>query len=125
MAELTRNWRPENRERSRTTSQRGDFAQYTLPDLRLFQNRPLALSARAIRAAALFFSCFSGGRTARDVVRLLYLATTKSFENTQWTDRILAPGAVREAVADCSRAKISEISQENRELEEIFKKLTA
>jgi hypothetical protein len=40
-------------------------------------------------------------------------------------DRVLAPGAVREAVADCSREKISEISQENRELEEIFKKLKA
>ena len=31
-----------------------------LPDLRLFQNRPLAVSARAIKIMALFFSCFSG-----------------------------------------------------------------
>src|SRR5215831_7811789 len=48
MAELTRNWRPEKQGKIRTTSQPGDFAQYTLPDLRLFQNRPLAVSARAI-----------------------------------------------------------------------------
>jgi MinD-like ATPase involved in chromosome partitioning or flagellar assembly len=70
-------------------------------------------------------SDFRGQIQARDVVRLLYLAAAKSRGNTQWTDRVLAPGAVRDAVADCSKEKIAEISQENRALEEIFKKLGA
>jgi hypothetical protein len=68
-------------------------------------------------------SDFLGQIQARDVVRLLHLGAVKSRGNTQWTDRVLAPGAVRDAVADCSREKISEISQENSALKEIFKKL--
>jgi len=70
-------------------------------------------------------SDFRGQIQARDVVRLLYLAAGKSQGNTQWTDRVLAPSAVRDAVADCSKEKITEISQESRALEEIFKKLRA
>jgi MinD-like ATPase involved in chromosome partitioning or flagellar assembly len=70
-------------------------------------------------------SDFLGQIQARDVVRLLYLAAGKSRGNTQWVDRVLAPVAVREAVADCSREKIAEISQENPALKEIFKKLAA
>jgi hypothetical protein len=68
-------------------------------------------------------SDFLGQIQARDVVRLLHIAAGKSRGNTQWADRVLAPGAVREAVADCSREKISEISQENPDLKQIFKKL--
>ena len=68
-------------------------------------------------------SDFLGQIQARDVVRLLWRGALKSLGNTQWTDRILAPGAVREAVADCSREKIAEISQENSALKEIFEKL--
>ena len=34
------------------------FAPYTLPDLSLFQNRPLAVNARARTIMALFFSVF-------------------------------------------------------------------
>jgi hypothetical protein len=70
-------------------------------------------------------SDFLGQIQARDVVRLLYLSALKSRGNTQWTDRVLAPGAVREAVAECSDEKISEISQENSALKEIFNKLRA
>lgn len=68
-------------------------------------------------------SDFLGQIQARDVVRLLHLGALKSLGNTQWTDRVLAPGAVREAVAACSRAKIEEISQENAALKDIFEKL--
>jgi hypothetical protein len=70
-------------------------------------------------------SDFLGQIQARDVVRLLHLAAAKSRGNIQWSDRVLAPVAVRDAVADCSREKITEISQENPALKEIFKKLTA
>ncbi len=69
-------------------------------------------------------SDFLGQIQARDVVRLLQIAASKSLGNAQWTDRVLAPGAVRDAVADCSRAKIGEISQENSALKEIFEKLS-
>lgn len=68
-------------------------------------------------------SDFLGQIQARDVVRLIHLAASKSVGNTQWQDRVLAPGAVREAVAECSKAKIAEISQENLALKEVFKKL--
>ncbi|HUQ92287.1 MAG TPA: hypothetical protein VM120_11455 [Bryobacteraceae bacterium] len=68
-------------------------------------------------------SDFLGQIQARDVVRLIYLASQKSYGNAQWVDRLLAPGAVRDAVADCSREKIIEISQENPALGEIFRKL--
>src|SRR5262249_53903138 len=47
-----RNCQPENREKIPPL----------VPDLRLFQNRPLAVSARAITIMALFFSCFSGAK---------------------------------------------------------------
>ena len=70
-------------------------------------------------------SDFLGQIQARDVVRLLQQGALKSRGNTQWTDRVLAPGAVRDAVAYCSEKKVDEISQENSALKEIFKKLAA
>jgi MinD-like ATPase involved in chromosome partitioning or flagellar assembly len=60
---------------------------------------------------------------ARDVVRFLAEAAKGSVGNTQWRDRILVPSAIREAIADCSSAKIKEISDENPALGKVLDKL--
>jgi hypothetical protein len=68
-------------------------------------------------------SDFRGQIQARDVVRFLSLAAKRSLGITQWSDRVLAPTAIRDAVADCSIEKISEIKQENPAIGRIFEKL--
>jgi MinD-like ATPase involved in chromosome partitioning or flagellar assembly len=70
-------------------------------------------------------SDFRGQIQARDVVRFLSEAAQRSIGNTQWPDRILAPSAIRDAIADCSKEKIDEISTENPALGRIFNKLRA
>ena len=70
-------------------------------------------------------SDFRGQIQARDIVRFLHLAARRSATVTQWPDRVLVPGAIRDAVADCSTAKIGEISQENPALGQVFDKLKA
>lgn len=79
-----------------------------------------ARSAEWVLAA---LSDFRGQVQARDVVRLLSTAAAGSKGNQVWVDRILVPGAVRDAVAECSREKIEEISQESPLLKDIFQKL--
>jgi hypothetical protein len=70
-------------------------------------------------------SDFNGQIQARDVVRFLAEAARRSDGNAQWRDRLLVPTAIREAIADCSKAKIEEISTEDRALRRIFDKLRA
>lgn len=70
-------------------------------------------------------SDFRGQVQARDLVRLLYLAAKRSKGNGLWLDRVLAPQAIRDAVADCSEEKIGEIEEENPALREVFGKLRA
>ncbi|MFB7128831.1 KGGVGR-motif variant AAA ATPase [Kitasatospora sp. NPDC056273] len=53
---------------------------------------------------------------ARDVVRFLCEAAQASIGDERWPDRVLAPPAMRRALSACSRAKVSEIGQENRRL---------
>jgi len=61
---------------------------------------------------------------ARDIVRFLHLAAKASMGTpSQWWDRLLAPTAIKEAVAKCSVEKIHEINQENRALGVVFDKL--
>ena len=69
-------------------------------------------------------SDFRGQIQARDVVRFLHLAAKGSLGVPfQWPDRILAPAAIKNAVAECSQFKIDEISQENQALGGVFGKL--
>jgi MinD-like ATPase involved in chromosome partitioning or flagellar assembly len=70
-------------------------------------------------------SDFRGQVQARDLVRLLHLAAIGSKGNTQWLDRILVPQAIRDAIAECGKARISEIGEENRVLKDAFEKLRA
>ncbi|AFM27609.1 KGGVGR-motif variant AAA ATPase [Desulfomonile tiedjei] len=60
---------------------------------------------------------------ARDVVRFLKLAADGSVTDKFWSDRILAPPAIRKALRECSIGKIQEVSQENYPLRDVFEKL--
>ncbi len=79
-----------------------------------------AFSAGWVIAA---LSDFRGQIQSRDLVRLLYLAAQASVNNSGWTDRILVPTAIKDALPECSRNKIEEIEQENTALEKVFTKL--
>lgn len=59
----------------------------------------------------------------RDVVRFLSLAAGGSVGNTKSTERLLAPVAMREAIAECSQKKVEEIGEENKPLKRVFKKI--
>jgi cellulose biosynthesis protein BcsQ len=78
-----------------------------------------ARSAEWVIAA---LSDFLGQIQARDLVRFLRHAAAYS-QNAKLTDRILAPRAVRDAIAPCSEEKIKEIEQEIPRLKSIFAKL--
>jgi MinD-like ATPase involved in chromosome partitioning or flagellar assembly len=68
-------------------------------------------------------SDFRGQIQARDIVRLIKIAAATSVGATAWTDRLLVPQAIRDAVAECSTEKIREISEENVQLKRIFEQL--
>jgi MinD-like ATPase involved in chromosome partitioning or flagellar assembly len=67
-------------------------------------------------------SDFNNQVQARDLVRLLQHSAENSI-GSPWTDRVLAPGAIRAAVDNCSSGKVEEISQENAELKSVFSRL--
>lgn len=48
-------------------------------------------------------SDFRGQIQARDLVRLLHLAAKKSVIDPYWKDRVLVPGAIKNALPECSR----------------------
>ncbi|WP_293060659.1 MULTISPECIES: hypothetical protein [unclassified Moorena] len=59
-------------------------------------------------------------------MRLLKIAAEKSIsidDKNYWQDRVLAPKAIRDCLADCSKAKITEIEVENEPLKKVFNKL--
>ncbi|NEO39814.1 MAG: AAA family ATPase [Moorea sp. SIOASIH] len=71
-------------------------------------------------------SDYNGQIQSRDVVRLLKIAAEKSIfidDKNYWQDRILVPKAIRDSLADCSKAKIEEIELENEPLKRVFNKL--
>jgi hypothetical protein len=68
-------------------------------------------------------SDFRGQIQARDIVRLIKIAAAASVGRSVWTDRLLTPQAIRDAVAECSTEKIKEISEENIQLKRIFERL--
>lgn len=59
---------------------------------------------------------FNGQVQARDVVRFLSEAAAASLHDERWTDRVLAPAAMRKALDACSREKLREITEENPRL---------
>lgn len=78
-----------------------------------------ANSSRWILAA---LSDLNGQLQARDMIRFLEKSTENVGNNT-YEDRYIMPAEIKKAVSGCSYDKISEIKQEIKALEPIFKKL--
>jgi hypothetical protein len=67
---------------------------------------------------------FNGQIQARDVVTFLAEAARLVVaEQGKWQDRLLSPTAMRQALPECSRRKVFEISQENPQVGDLFKRL--
>lgn len=69
--------------------------------------------ARSMRWFFAALSDFNRQIQARDVVSFLAEAARESVGDTHWTDRLLIPTAMREALSVCSRRKIEAIQEEN------------
>ena len=68
-------------------------------------------------------SDFKSQIQARDLVRFIAVAAGKSISDQKWTDRLLAPSAIRGALPECSKEKITEIKREHKALERVFEKI--
>lgn len=68
-------------------------------------------------------SDFRGQVQARDVIRLLRVASKLSTPDEHWADRILTPNALRKAPRICGKEKVEEIGQESPTLRAIFDRL--
>ncbi|MBB5121164.1 KGGVGR-motif variant AAA ATPase [Streptomyces eurocidicus] len=60
---------------------------------------------------------------ARDVVKFLAEAARLSIPQTTWEDRVLVPSAMRNALLECSKNKISAIQAENQEVGDLLARL--
>jgi hypothetical protein len=70
-------------------------------------------------------SDFRGGIQARDIVLFLAEAAEGSVEDERWTERLLTPSAMRNALLECSKQKIQAISEETPQIKDIFTRLRA
>ena len=68
-------------------------------------------------------SDYNGQVQARDLVRFIAFAASRSEKDEKWLDRLLIPPAIREALPACSQNKVRETRQENVVLRDIFGKL--
>jgi cellulose biosynthesis protein BcsQ len=60
---------------------------------------------------------------ARDVVVFLAQAARQSIPQVTWEDRVLVPSAMRKALLECSRVKISAIQDESQEIGDLLSRL--
>ncbi|GAA3964477.1 ParA family protein [Streptomyces marokkonensis] len=60
---------------------------------------------------------------ARDVVVFLAQAARQSIPQVSWEDRVLVPSAMRKALLECSRVKISAIQDESQEIGDLLSRL--
>lgn len=74
---------------------------------------PKSREARSIRWFFAALSDFKGQLQARDIVSFLAEAAEGSINDNRWSDRLLTPAAMRNALGACSRQKIDAISVEN------------
>ncbi|MFE4912416.1 KGGVGR-motif variant AAA ATPase [Streptomyces sp. NPDC056652] len=83
--------------------------------------REKSRQARSQRWVPAALADFNEQVQARDVVRFLSEAADRSRGDHDWPDRLLTPSAMRDALLPCSRAKLSELAQENPKLGERLK----
>jgi hypothetical protein len=70
-------------------------------------------------------SDFNGGIQARDIVTFLGASAEKSIGDARWSDRILTPASMRDALVICSRQKIDEIGEETPQIRSLLDQLRA
>ncbi len=86
-------------------------------------------NSREARSEAWFFAALSDFNLqiqARDIVSFLSVAAEYSAADknvARWRDRLLIPTAMRQALPECSRDKIADISQENPPVGTLFQDL--
>lgn len=68
-------------------------------------------------------SDFNGQIQARDIVTFLKESAALSVADTRWTDRLLSPAAMRNALVRCSKEKIKAIGDESPPVGELLKRL--
>ncbi len=85
---------------------------------------PKSREARSIRWFLAALSDFKGQIQARDIVSFLAVAAEGSHGDKRWTDRLLTPAAMRNALGACSQQKISAIRLENPPVARLLDKLS-
>lgn len=83
--------------------------------------------SKEARSEVWFFAAlsdFQGQIQARDIVAFLATAARESVEaDARWSDRILAPAAMRNALPKCSKQKIEAIRHENPPVKKLLDRL--
>ncbi|MEV5411364.1 AAA family ATPase [Thermopolyspora sp. NPDC052614] len=85
-----------------------------------------SLRSREARSDGWFLAAlsdFNGQIQARDIVTFLKESAAQSLTDTRWTDRLLTPAAMRNALVQCSREKVEAISAESPRVGELLKRL--
>ncbi|MEZ0492670.1 KGGVGR-motif variant AAA ATPase [Kineococcus sp. TBRC 1896] len=75
-----------------------------------------SLRSREARSSGWFLAAlsdFNDNIQARDIVIFMQESARRSIGEARWTDRLLAPAAMRDALITCSSQKISAISEES------------
>jgi len=86
---------------------------------------PRSREARSDRWFLAALSDFNGQIQARDIVTFLAESAAGSVSDTRYTDRLLIPSAMRNALVTCSKEKIRAISEESPQVGELLKRLDA
>ena len=68
-------------------------------------------------------SDFNGQIQARDIVIFIAESADLSMDDSRWSDRLLTPSAMRNALVKCSRQKIEAIGAESPQVGELLKRL--
>jgi hypothetical protein len=84
---------------------------------------PRSREARSTQWFQAALSDFNREIQARDVVSFLAEAAKLSIPDERWSDRLLAPAAMRQALIACSQAKIWEVVAENPVVGKLLDKL--
>lgn len=84
---------------------------------------PKSREARSERWFFAALSDFNQQIQARDIVSFLGEAARESVGDTRWTERVLTPSAMRNALGACSRQKIEAIREENKPVGGLLERL--
>ncbi len=106
--------------------QKADEKQLSGALLPLWGEKMGSASSRQARSDTWFLvalSDFNQQIQARDIVAFLRSAARRSIGDARWTDRLITPTAMRDALPECSREKIVAIQTENPPVGTLLEKL--